>query len=503
MVRKQVGNRFGELKFIAHADHNHHGPDTSGTDPLRPINDKFFEYMLNIMVKTTVEALQNEQPSILLYGEREWAFGMRKNRDPRIMDKGLRVLQAKSLDGRQHVIATIVQWTNHPEVTLGFNPRVPLEHCTAIGEPSGCSANGRYLSSDYVGVMQRLLKKEFGCDVNFLNGALGVLTAPLYANVWEPSERFPITGDGEQMPNGAVNIEKNFRRTELIGTELAKAISSLIKAPEMMKPLSPKEFVYKKEEFFTRTHNLKFRLGMANLKPGNRSLLGFSPRRAYICTNHDAPSSVNCVDDGFRNSPSGVPGIVLRLGEYAKTETVFVDFGPLKWLTTPGEMPPELFLGLPSDFYTNTSKYYLNPRTHAYGDKYVIPGFGKDIIGCNKENSCWIIGLGGDELGYFVPISDFRYKCMYPEPTCKRLPMEHKEALAFSGEDCRFVIEAREEARRRFGEVDFMLIEWNCVYGLIEQAQNHYEETNSLGFHLVRDYINSVKRIALKDNSSK
>ena len=41
------------------------------------------------------------------------------NRDPRILDKGLRIIQAKSLDGSK-ILATIVQWTNHPEVTIGI-----------------------------------------------------------------------------------------------------------------------------------------------------------------------------------------------------------------------------------------------------------------------------------------------------------------------------------------------------------------------------------------------
>src|SRR6185436_1168008 len=71
MVRKEVGERFGKLRFIAHSDHNHHGPDTSGTDPFNQINDKWFEYLLRVMTRTTVEALQSEQGCTLDYSERE------------------------------------------------------------------------------------------------------------------------------------------------------------------------------------------------------------------------------------------------------------------------------------------------------------------------------------------------------------------------------------------------------------------------------------------------
>jgi hypothetical protein len=78
----------------------------------------FGNSFFNIIVKTTREALERLEPAILFHNEREWAYGMFDNRDPRILDKGLRIIQAKSLDGSR-ILATIVQWTNHPEVTIG------------------------------------------------------------------------------------------------------------------------------------------------------------------------------------------------------------------------------------------------------------------------------------------------------------------------------------------------------------------------------------------------
>lgn len=442
------------------------------------------------MVKTTVESFASEQRGVLEYSESDWAYGMVKNRDPRVLDKGLRVLQAKDLE-KKNIIATIVQWTNHPEVTLGYRPEVNPEDCRRIGEPN-CSAANKYFTSDFVGVAQRILKERFKSNVCYLNGAVGVLIAPLRAQVWEPSERFPIIGDGEKMPEGATAVTNNFRKTFLIGRELANAIQRTAGKP---KELRTPDFVYKKVDFFTRISNIKFRVGAAALRPFNRSLISFSPRKAYICTNHTYPTHETCKEDEFKNTPTQIPLVQMRLGEYFETETALVDFGPVKILTAPAEIPPELFVGLPADFNTNPEKYYRNPDFHAYGKDYVIPGNAKEILNCDSSKSCWLVGLGGDELGYMVPISDIRFRCTFSNAECDKLPLTFKKHYSMSGSDCRWVIENIEEARRRYGEHASNII-YICTYGLIEQAQHHYEETNGMGWNLASDWIRAVKKLA-------
>jgi hypothetical protein len=106
------------LKFITHATHNHHGPDSAGLNPIYLFNQKYFKYMLDVMVRTTVEALKSEEPAILMASQSKWVFGMHDGRDPRIRDRDLRILQAVSIRN-QRIITHIVQWSNHPEVTLG------------------------------------------------------------------------------------------------------------------------------------------------------------------------------------------------------------------------------------------------------------------------------------------------------------------------------------------------------------------------------------------------
>ena len=312
------------------------------------------------------------------------------------------------------------------------------------------------------------------------------------ADVWEPSERCPLRGDAELLPPGCEALPKNFRKTFLIGRELANAMERTV---QRAKEIPPREFIFKSHEWYTRVTNIKFRVGAAAIRPGLRGIIAYTKRAAYVCTNHTIPDDSNCKDDEYQNVPTDFPLVPQRKGEYLKTVTNLVDFGPVKWLTTPAEIPPEMFIGLPSDFLTDTAKYYKNPRNHAYGAEYKLPGFGKQAMSCDNNTDCWIIGLGGDELGYMVPIVDIRFRCVYSDGYCDNLPMTFKDARSMSGLECRWVIENPEEAKRKYGK-DAYDINFICKYGLIFQASNHYEETNGMSWNLASDWIRSVEQVA-------
>jgi len=327
-------------------------------------------------------------------------------------------------------------------------------------------------------------KKKYGSDVLFLNGALGCLIQPLRADVWEVSERFPIIGDGEKLPDGAKAVEKTFRKTFLIGRELANIIDKTIQNGRLLPPV---EFKYKSQTFFTRATNLKFRLGMAIARPGNRGIFSYSKREAFIC-NRTNDEPVNCISDGFQNVFIQDIPVPVRMGEYLETETILVDLGDIRILTIPGEAPPELLNGLPRDFGRS---YYRNPDHHAI-ENYTLPGNAKDILKCDNQKTCWYVGLGYDELGYMVPINDIRIKCTLDPIDCRSLPLTFRDSM--SGPECKFIFENQEAARRRYG-TNYSKIAFVCRVGLIDTAQNHYEETNGFGWDLTSDYIRSIRKL--------
>ena len=77
-------------------------------------------------------------------------------------------------------------------------------------------------------------------------------------------------------------------------------------------------------------------------------------------------------------------GLPFRVGNYMQSNVSYLQIGPLKFLTIPGELCPELATGLPADFDTaeGTSKYFRNPTEHAVGREYTMPGVRQE---CRKH----------------------------------------------------------------------------------------------------------------------
>jgi hypothetical protein len=372
--------------------------------------------------------------------------------------------------------------------STGFTPKVDPRHCEALGKP-GCNARNQYFTGDYIGVTERYLKKKYGSTLCFLNGpVLGI--NPLRSKVWEVSEEFPIRGDGDEFPNGAVALDGNFRKQFIIGRELGIQIERTIRNSEVVRPV---EFGFKSQEFFSRNTNIRFRLVMAIWSPAtNRSIAGYRPRDCYICSDPKNPTPETCKSDEYSNTINYDFPLPLRKGEWVKSTIKLVDFGPnMKWITGPAEVTPELFIGLPADFGV---KYYENPQFHAVGENYTMPGFVMQHMKCKH---CWFVGLGGDELGYMLPISDYRVKCSFTKAECDRLGMTYFDSM--SGTECKWVIENPEEAKVKYGN-RYAGILFTCRYGLLDQARSHYEEVNGLGWDLAKDYIDAVKKIFQNKN---
>ncbi len=82
------------------------------------------------------------------------------------------------------------------KVTLGFNPKVPDADCLALGEPAGCSANGKYLTADFPGYLFEYLGSITNrAPVIYVTGPVGAQVGP-HGPIWEVSDRHPIVGNG-------------------------------------------------------------------------------------------------------------------------------------------------------------------------------------------------------------------------------------------------------------------------------------------------------------------
>ena len=110
-----------------------------------------------------MEAIYSRVPADITFGQAPYTFGVGDGRDPRVWDRNVRIVRARPLGQPTATpIATIVLWSMHPEVTLGFSPTVPAADCEALGEAPGCSARGQFFTGDFPGVFARELKSTPG-----------------------------------------------------------------------------------------------------------------------------------------------------------------------------------------------------------------------------------------------------------------------------------------------------------------------------------------------------
>jgi hypothetical protein len=488
-IRRLLPAELSDASIVISATHNHHGPDTAFS-----VNDDWYDLMATEMAATVKDAVdKGVQPATLAAAAGEHFFGQADARDPNIVDPRVNLMEVLDADGK--AIATVVQWASHPESTLGWEPPGDYSaQCTQKGwSVDDCKIEGRYFTADYPGVLRERLQKELGGEVLYFNGALGSQIGPGRADVWQIDAEHP-EGDGVTPPAGAQPVpgakdfrDRNLARTAAIGNALADAALALVNEAQ---PVQGDDIEWKRQEFYTRLTNIGFRVLLSD---GD---LGWQSAHGYTCTGKPF-TDANCTDDDGKSvdDPVLTPLVdsQIRVADVLKTRLTWVRIGDIGFLFMPGELPPELVIGLPDDFITNTAKYYADPTLHATGADYQIPGALLDLA---PTAQTFTIGLGGDELGYWTPINEVRLKCLdlvMPAGsgvTCQQL--FDKGLLvapdAVDGPTCRGLTEAPPSAPTA-DETALMAV---CRYGQalgreLGEPQDHYEETNSAGWDLVDD----------------
>jgi hypothetical protein len=497
-VQVALPDDWKDAEVLVSASHNHHGPETA----FGP-NAQWCEMAAGQMVAAVMAAVEAVEPASATVAAGVHDYGTVDQRDPRIYDSRLNVLAFNAMESGQS-IAILVQWNSHPEVTLGWEPPAESaglgEACAIKGwDGDNCTAEDRYFSGDYVSVLETRLKAAHGGEVAYFNGALGVLTGPLHASTWRVDADHPV-GDGKTVPQGAVPLAdcdksnpyecQSFAKTESTGTELANAVNALLDGAA---PLPFESIAVRRQEFYSRVTNLGFRVLAAEGE------LGWKPMQVYICDGKPFTDN-NCVSAGLDTvaDPVLTPllGYKVARGDVLKTQVIHVDFGDVGMLFLPGEVSSELVIGLPEDFTTAPpQKYNHNPDEHSVGADYVIPGHYLSLV---EESITFTVGLGMDELGYFVPASEYRLQChplslsALPGASCQDLADRGliESPTWVGGITCQKVTD--DAAYFAALGADGPAVKAVCYYGQmvgaeIEKPPGHYEETNSAGWDMVDD----------------
>lgn len=366
---EEIRRRVEELRpdaidlIILQSSHSHETPDTMGQwglfDPyvgLPVVTGRDPAHIEGIRQGATdaiIAALDSVQPVTMRVGAVDTGVSgfLHDSRDPQVMNDTLTVVKFTST-GDGSTVATLVNWSNHPE---------------------SLDSDNNFVSSDYLHTLREGLEKGMPATVRFperpalggvaiyLQGAVGGLIGP---------NGFLITGrDGTTYESS----QKTFARTDAYGYLLAEqAFQALDLAQDVPTPTLT---------FATK----KYQIPVENVTFHVISLNGLI-ERVFEDFNPDEPIDAN-------NIPK------------TSSEVSVVHVGPVGMVTAPGELFPELFLGF-SDEHAG-DRPIVDPNNPNPPDLSQAPAapYLRELVGASYP---MILGLAHDEMGYLVPPYDFK-----------------------------------------------------------------------------------------------
>ena len=347
--------------IIISSTHVHEGPDTmglwgrnafqSGVDPT------FMAYIRSQVVAAVGEALDALEPATLRVGQADTSTTssekgtrnvVRDSRAPVIVDETL--YAARLTNSAGDTIATLVNWGNHPEALSDENTLITSDYVHYVRE---AVENGvDYESYDLPGL---------GGVCVYLSAAVGGLMTPLGIQVTD--------GDGDTYG------ESNWDKAQALGNVIGqKALEAIEGGEDVADPALALRYA----SFYVPVENV----GLQAL-----ALSGVVDRDTYLW------------DDTQNVTADNKPHLL--------TEVDVLDLGPVRMLTVPGELFPELAIGGYDGSHVNTTVVEFissdNPNPPDISAAPTGP-YLKDRMGATYN---WVLGLGNDEIGYIVPPYDF------------------------------------------------------------------------------------------------
>lgn len=380
-------------RVVISSTHNHEGPDTLGLWGAKVgktgINAKYQEFVVDSIVEAVKLAVKNKKAARVKFasvhtrelnpyfngkpfggkniGDR--TLGLISDlRDPVFVDDLLNT--AKFDDVKGETIATLVQWTSHPEIS---------------------GDNNMLLTSDYPGVLRKRVEKEFGGTCVYQSGDVGGMMTTLGriiplvdekdAPVYEKDEFGNIKKDEDGMLVPVYAGEDTLDAARSLGFHLANGVIKILKEKTTYDDVDS-----------VNARALEFLLPIENEWYNVAAMFGvFEIKFAEL------PQGKDCV---FGCIPAQI---------------YHVKIGPAEFVTVPGEALPEVVVEPPEDFVVSggrPNKYFpqhdVNNPLSQHADPFALslPPIRKMMTGKYK----FIIGLAGNEIGYIVPPEDFNHE---------------------------------------------------------------------------------------------
>jgi hypothetical protein len=338
--------------LIVACTHVHSGPDTLGlwgpSATKSGVNTDYLDWVEHQIADTAAEAVRQVRPARLAFGRDDHPLLQQLqsvDRPPFVHDPFLFALRA--IDTRTgSPIATLVNWSDHPEV---------------FGRPN------KQISADYPHALCDYIERHVGGMALFFNAVVGKVSA--LGN--DVAIQDPETG--------ALAPEPSWRKAELLGTLLGKLVERSLKRPQT---LYVDHLSIAHAAVFVPIANERFRLAIA---------AGVFDNRRPLYTNGKLDPST-----ATRNLP-GVGDVAFPLGHDIQTEVDYVQLlsggrAVAEIATIPAEIYPELvdagIARLPGADYPDAPfEPTLRERFHT--------------------NYQFVFGVANDELGYVIPKAEW------------------------------------------------------------------------------------------------
>lgn len=354
--------------LIVAATHGHEGPDTmglwgktetiSGVDPayMDTVNAAVAEAVgLAVADLRTVGTMKAGSVDVGTYDEQGVYNIITDLRDPVVIDEIMYGAAFWDTDGQ--IIATLAHFGDHPESLADENLQLTSDFPHMMRQTMESGSSWEAYSRDGLG----------GTAI-FVNGAVGGMMTGLRVDVNDP--------------DGNVWDSYTMQRTEVMGTLMGEMALDAIEGGTTYDAPSLKVAA---KEFKVPVENWAFQ---------TLFLTGIVDRELY-----DYDSS-EPIDDG------NVPSII--------TEIDLLQVGPLRLLTCPGEMFPELNIGgYDGSHVGHADAPLIDPHNEHPPDLSAAPAgpYIKERLGGEQP---WVVGLGNDQLGYMLPVYDFELDPINP-----------------------------------------------------------------------------------------
>jgi hypothetical protein len=381
--------RPGEVDALfVQSTHTHEAPDTMGqwgyADPYTELqyghgrSDDHMELIRTRGAEAVAEAVDNLLPAQVRVGVvNKGVTGLvRDSRDPKIFNDAITGISVEEKDTGA-VIATLLSWGNHPEILDSRN---------------------NFISSDFVGPVNRALEDGLPTTADFdarpARGGVGIYIQGAVGGLMGPNG-FPINArDGTVYESDF----KTWARANAYGELIAeRGLEALDDAPVM----DNVQLRFSAKSYIARVENKAFHVGLFS---------GWFDRALYEFDRNEV------IGEG--NLP------------HLKTAVGLVFLGDLAFVTAPGELFPETFVGFdPAQSFGAPTIDDDNENPPDLSAAPTEPTL-KDMLGVQFAVA---LGLCQDETGYLVPPYDF--KLADPGAYIDEPPGDHYEETNSIGPD--------------------------------------------------------------------